>query len=308
MFQHLLVVLDPNQEEQKALSRALHLARLQPARLTLFLSIYDFAYEMTTMLSGEEREQMRQSLVADREQWIQGCLEKFDVSQHRIEICVQWHHRPFEAIIRKAIESDCDLIVKGTRKHDTLHSVIFTPTDWHLLRKAPCPVLLVKDRDWPQHGSVLAAVNAGSDSEVHQTLNERITKAAGYISKKLNSHLHLVNCYPGAPAAIAVEIPEFDTHQYQVSVREHHELALAEVARKVDVEFTGLHLREGMPDNEIPKVAKELDAELVVLGTIGRTGITAALLGNTAEHVIEQLDCDLLAIKPEGFRSPLAKE
>lgn len=308
MFQHLLVVLDPNQEEQKALSRALHLARLQPARLTVFLSIYDFAYEMTTMLSGEEREQMRQSLVADREQWIQECLEKFDVSQHRIEICVQWHHRPFEAIIRKAIESDCDLIVKGTRKHDTLHSVIFTPTDWHLLRKAPCPVLLVKDRDWPQHGSVLAAVNAGSDSEVHQTLNERITKAAGYISKKLNSHLHLVNCYPGAPAAIAVEIPEFDTHQYQVSVREHHELALAEVARKVDVEFTGLHLREGMPDNEIPKVAKELDAELVVLGTIGRTGITAALLGNTAEHVIEQLDCDLLAIKPEGFRSPLAKD
>ena len=216
MFQHLLVVLDPNQEEQKALSLALHLARLQPARLTLFLSIYDFAYEMTTMLSGEEREQMRQSLVADREQWIQGCLEKFDVGQHRIEVCVQWHHRPFEAIIRKAIESDCDLLVKGTRKHDTLHSVIFTPTDWHLLRKAPCPVLLVKDRDWPQHGSVLAAVNAGSDSEVHQTLNERITKAAGYISKKLNSHLHLVNCYPGAPAAIAVEIPEFDTHQYQV--------------------------------------------------------------------------------------------
>lgn len=308
MFQHLLVVLDPNQEEQKALSRALHLARLQPARLTVFLSIYDFAYEMTTMLSGEEREQMRQSLVADREQWIQECLEKFDVSQHRIEICVQWHHRPFEAIIRKAIESDCDLIVKGTRKHDTLHSVIFTPTDWHLLRKAPCPVLLVKDREWPQHGSVLAAVNAGSDSEVHQTLNERITKAAGYISKKLNSHLHLVNCYPGAPAAIAVEIPEFDTHQYQVSVREHHELALAEVARKVDVEFTGLHLHEGMPDNEIPKVAKELDAELVVLGTIGRTGITAALLGNTAEHVIEQLDCDLLAIKPEGFRSPLDKD
>lgn len=308
MFQHLLVVLDPSQEEQKALSRALHLARLQPARLTLFLSIYDFSYEMTTMLSGEEREQMRQSLIADREQWIQDCLEKFDVSQHRIEVCVQWHHRPFEAIIRKAIESECDLIVKGTRKHDTLHSVIFTPTDWHLLRKAPCPVLLVKDREWPQHGSVLAAVNAGSDSEVHQTLNERITKAAGYISKKLNSHLHLVNCYPGAPAAIAVEIPEFDTHQYQVSVREHHEVALAEVARKVDVEFTGLHLREGMPDNEIPKVAKELDAELVVLGTIGRTGITAALLGNTAEHVIEQLDCDLLAIKPEGFRSPLAKE
>lgn len=308
MFKHLLVVLDPELEEQKALIRALHLARLQPARLTLFLSIYDFAYEMTTMLSGEEREQMRQGLIEDRKVWVQELLENFDVAKHNIQICVQWHHRPFEAIIRKAIEIDCDLIVKGTKKHDTLQSVIFTPTDWHLLRKAPSPVLLVKDHEWPQHGSVLAAVNAGSDSEVHQTLNEKIIKAAGYISIKLNSHLHLVNCYPGAPAAIAVEIPEFDVHQYQASVREHHEEALAEIARKVEVDFTGLHLCEGLPDNEIPKVAHELDAALVVLGTIGRTGITAALLGNTAEHVIEQLDCDLLAIKPEGFTSPLAKD
>lgn len=308
MFKHLLVVLDPALDEQKALTRALHLARLQPARLTLFLSIYDFAYEMTTMLSGEEREQMRQSLIEDRKAWVQELLEGFDVAKHNIEICVQWHHRPFEAIIRKAIEIDCDLIIKGTHKHDTLHSVIFTPTDWHLLRKAPSPVLLVKDHEWPQHGSVLAAVNAGSDSEIHQVLNEKIIKAAGFISIKLNSHLHLVNCYPGAPAAIAVEIPEFDVHQYQASVREHHEEALAEIARKVDVDFTGLHLCEGLPDNEIPKVAHQLDAALVVLGTIGRTGITAALLGNTAEHVIEQLDCDLLAIKPEGFQSPLAKD
>lgn len=306
MFQHLLVVLDANQDEQKALSRALHLARLQPARLTLFLSIYDFAYEMTTMLSGEEREQMRESLIQDRKEWIANCLQQHNVGQHQIDICVQWHHRPFEAIIQKAMHSQCDLIVKGTRKHDTLHSVIFTPTDWHLLRKAPCPVLLVKDHEWPQHSSVLAAVNAGSDSEIHQALNDEILRSAAYIGKKLNSHLHLVNCYPGAPSAIAVEIPEFDTHQYQVSVREHHEQALADIARRADVEFSGLHLCEGLPDTEIPKVANELDAELVVLGTIGRTGITAALLGNTAEHVIEQLNCDLLAIKPPGFKSPVS--
>ncbi|MCL5255654.1 MAG: universal stress protein UspE [Gammaproteobacteria bacterium] len=305
MFKNILVVLDPNQEQQKALARALHIARLQPARLTLFLSIYDFAYEMTTMLSGEEREQMRQGLVSEREQWMRGILKQYAAEQHQVDFLVQWHHRPFEAIIRTAVEGSYDLIIKGTRKHDTLQSVIFTPTDWHLLRKAPQPVLLVKDHDWPQHSSVLAAVNAGSDSEVHQQLNNEILKAAGYISQKLNSHLHLVNCYPGAPASIAVEIPEFDTHQYQLNVREHHENALAEVARHAEVEFSGLHLREGTPDDEIPLVANELDAELVVLGTIGRTGITAALLGNTAEHVIEQLNCDLLAVKPEGFKSPV---
>ncbi|WP_194755631.1 universal stress protein UspE [Aliidiomarina indica] len=308
MYDKLLVVLDPAQETQKALSRALHLARIQPTKLTLFVSIYDFAYEMTTMLSGEEREQMRQSLIHDQEAWIRDQLRNYSTDGVVIDIVVVWHHRPFEAIIRHAIDGDYDLIVKGTQKHDTLQSVIFTPTDWHLLRKAPSPVLLVKDHDWPQHGSVLAAVNAASDSDVHQGLNRKILKASGYISKKLNSHLHIVNCFPGAPASIAVEIPEFDTHQYQESVREHHEASLMAIAQEVDVEFAGLHLREGLPDDEVPRVANELDAELVVLGTIGRTGITAALLGNTAEHVIEQLNCDLLAVKPEGFKSPLAKD
>ena len=45
-------------------------------------------------------------------------------------------------------------------------------------------------------------------------------------------------------------------------------------------------------------MAKEIEAELVILGTVGRTGLSAALLGNTPEHVISKLSCNLLAIKP----------
>jgi len=43
----------------------------------------------------------------------------------------------------------------------------------------------------------------------------------------------------------------------------------------------------------------------VVIGTIGRTGLSAAFIGNTAEHVIDRLHCDLLAVKPDGFTSPV---
>ena len=57
----------------------------------------------------------------------------------------------------------------------------------------------------------------------------------------------------------------------------------------------------------LPKLAQQLDAEMVVIGTIGRTGLSAAIIGNTAEHVIDRLDCDVLAVKPAGFICPLAK-
>jgi universal stress protein E len=65
------------------------------------------------------------------------------------------------------------------------------------------------------------------------------------------------------------------------------------------------HVDMGLPEDVIPKYAEQLDAELVVLGTVGRNGISAALIGNTAEHVIDKLNCDVLAIKPEGFICPI---
>jgi len=67
------------------------------------------------------------------------------------------------------------------------------------------------------------------------------------------------------------------------------------------------HVEEGLPEDVIEKLADDLDAELVILGTIGRTGISAALIGNTAEHVIDRLNCDVLALKPDGYVSPLAQ-
>lgn len=306
MYQNILVVLDGESTEQKALSRAIHLAKVQGATLSLFLSIYDFAYEMTTMLSGEEREQMRHSLIEDRRQWVIDLIEDYDLTGISYDTHIVWHHRPFESIIQHAIDQKHDLIIKGTHQHKGLQSVIFTPTDWSLLRKAPCPVLLVKDHLWQDNGTILTAVHAGSESEVHQALNRKLITHSSFVAKNINAKLHLVNFFPGTPTAIAVEIPDFNTAQYQQNVEAHHKEAMQELIADFAPVIAKTHTRDGIPDDGIPAVAKELDAELVVLGTIGRTGISAALLGNTAEHVIEQLDCDLLAIKPDGFKSPLA--
>lgn len=306
MYKNILVILDPEDDEHKALSRGLHLASILKAQLTLFVSIYDFSYEMTTMLSGEEREQMRDSLIHERRHWVQGLLKEHNTDTLDIHVEVVWHHRPFEAIIRCALEQNHDLIIKGAKKHGALQSVLFTPTDWHLLRKAPCQVLLVKEHAWPEQGGrVLAAVHAATTSEDHKSLNKKVIQSAHAMSEKLKAGLHLINSYPSAPSAIAIEIPDFDTHQYQESVRSYHEEEIKKLTEELHAEAYELHLEEGMPEDTIPALAEDIDAGLVVLGTVGRTGLSAALLGNTAEHVIGRLNCDLLALKPEGFNCPL---
>lgn len=298
-YQDVLVVLDPSTEQQKALARAIELAEHTACKLTAFLSIYDFSYEMTTMLSGEERESMRQAVITDREIWIQELLQQARAKGIACSVKVVWHNRPFEAVVQTVTDHGYDLVIKGTHDHDVLKSMIFTPTDWHILRKCPCPVLLVKEHAWPAQGNILAAVNAGSEKAHHKALNQLIIRQAKAMAAMLNANVHLVNAYPGTPIHVAIEIPEFNPVEYNDSMRHHHIDAANALAGQFDITSDAVHVLEGMPEDVIPRIAKELDAEMVLIGTIGRTGLSAAIIGNTAEHVIDRLDCDVLALKTD---------
>ncbi|MDO6487176.1 universal stress protein UspE [Colwellia sp. 6_MG-2023] len=308
-YQKILVVIDPSTDEQKALQRAIDLAANIKAsggqvEVTAFLSIFDFSYEMTTILSNDDRGAMRQSVIKDKELWLEGIISnlKPDID---ISNLVVWHNRPFESIIEQVIQNNYDLVIKGTHQHDKFKSVIFTPTDWHILRKCPCPVLLVKEHEWPSNGNILAAINVGSDETEHNSLNNKITKEAKKLAQLIQGNVHLVNSFPGTPVNIAIEIPEFNSSEYNNTMLQHHKKSMAAHATEFEIDITNTHVEEGLPERVIEEVADKIDAELVVLGTIGRTGISAALIGNTAEHVIDQLNCDVLALKPEGYVSPL---
>ena len=270
------------------------------------MTVYDFSYEMTTMLSGDEREAMREAVLKDRELWLNDLVSPYN--NLNIETLVVWHNRPYEAIIETVIDQNYDLVIKSTHQHGALKSVIFTPTDWHLVRKCPTPVLFVKEMAWPENGNILAAVNAVSENDQHIALNKRIIKDAQFLCELANAKLNLVNAYPATPINIAIEIPEFNPSLYNESVKKHHIESTNALATEFTLTTEQCFIEEGLPEDVIPDIANRLNSELVVIGTVGRTGLSAALVGNTAEHVIDSLDCDVLALKPDGYVSPLAKD
>jgi universal stress protein E len=248
---------------------------------------------------------MRQAVLKDRELWLKDLVSPYQ--NINIDTQVIWHNRPYEAIINTVINDKYDLVIKGTHQHGALKAVIFTPTDWHLVRKCPTPVLFVKDMQWPAQGNILAAVNAVSENEQHLSLNKRIIKDAQFLCELANAKLNLVNTYPATPVNIAIEIPEFNPGLYNESVKKHHIESTNELANEFNLTSDQCFIEEGLPEDVIPDVANRLNSELVVIGTVGRTGLSAALVGNTAEHVIDSLDCDVLALKPDGYVSPLAE-
>ena len=108
-YQNILVVIDPTTNEHKALKRAIDLAskinhnNASPTKVSAFLSIFDFSYEMTTILSSEERDVMRQSMVKDKKLWLENLINELN-TDIEINCQVVWHNRPFEAIIELVIK------------------------------------------------------------------------------------------------------------------------------------------------------------------------------------------------------------
>jgi universal stress protein E len=249
---------------------------------------------------------MRKGVVSQRTEWIREQAQSYLDAGVHIEIKVIWHNRPYEAIIQEVLNGRYDLVLKMAHQHDRLQAVVFTPTDWHLLRKCPCPVWMVKDQPWPEGGRAVVAVNLASEEPHHDPLNTKLVKETLELADLVNhTEVHLVGAYPITPINIAIELPDFDPSVYNDAIRGQHLLAMKALRQKFSIDEKFTHVDKGLPEEVIPNLAEHLDAGVVVLGTIGRTGISAAFLGNTAEQVIDHLRCDLLAIKPDGFTSPI---
>jgi universal stress protein E len=307
IYSKILVVADVNSEVQAALARAMQLAAKSTSKshITFFLSIYDFSYEMTSMLSIDERDAMRRGVIHQREVWMREVAAPYITDNVEFSVKVVWHNRPYEAIIGEVFEGGHEVLIKATRKHDVLESVIFTPTDWHLLRKCPCPVLLVKNHDWPERGNIIASVHVGSENPTHLELNDSMVEQLNNLCRRLDATPYLVNTYPVTPANITIELPEFDPASYSDAVRGHHLKTMKALRQRHGINEANTRVEQGLPEDVIPEVAAELDAGLVILGTTGRTGLSAVFIGNTAEHVIDRINCDILALKPKGYVSPL---
>ena len=101
--------------------------------------------------------------------------------------------------------------------------------------------------------------------------------------------------------------PEEEIHAYIEQVRRWHESSLDELMREVTSDLGSdtteyptprIHLEKGAAEKKIPVLAKRIGIDLVVMGTVVRTGTPGFIIGNTAETILNQIDCSVLALKP----------
>ncbi len=196
-------------------------------------------------------------------------------------------------VVAQTAQQSYDLVVKAGHRSEQL---FYTPTDWQLIRTLQCPLLLTTAQPPRKQAAVLAAVDLQNRSSTQQQLNVAVSGFASRIARHQQASLHLVQVLPVNPVLQDLDLAS-PAGVLQKSAPDAIQ-ALTVFAEQQQLADVRLHVLAGQVDQQIRQLSHQLKAGLVVLGSIGRQGLAGALLGNTAEQVLQHLHTDVLIIKP----------
>ena len=211
-----------------------------------------------------------------------------------------------EAVVRRAERIRADLVIAGTRPHGFAKRLFLRNTDWELIRRCSCPLLLVKSTRSYTGSTVLAAVDPFHTHAKPADLDVRLLEVGKTVSQLFKGSLHVFHAYTPlvelVPLPTALAIPAIAPPEAE---KAHVELVASEVARLADaagVPRSARHLRMGVTASELCDVAKRTRAGLVVMGAVSRSRLRRIFVGSTAERALDELRCDVLIVKPVGFK------
>lgn len=305
LFSKILAVLDSVAEADAVLGHACFLARTHDASLDILLPVYEPSLELGSLLSPEKRLVLRDNYLAERRQELLPLVHRLREQGIAVEAHVAWDAHRFMPVIRAVVNHGYDLVVKAAKAHSRLATFFYTPNDWHLLRKCPSPVLMVKGAELKRGGKLLAAVEPVAADEDHQALNRTILSWAERLAAGLEAELHVINAFSVIPVGTAFDGTGIYHEDYVESVRALHQQKLEELVRPFGIDPRRVHLRQGAPADVIPDFVTEEGVGLTVLGTLARSGMAGIFIGNTAESVLDELGCDVLTVKQPGYVTPV---
>jgi universal stress protein E len=263
----LFVCVNPSDEVHDALQRSIITAGLRTPSPAIHVFVGVDGESVDTRACND-------SLTRDQswfEDVIRRPLEESGL-EYVIEVC--WCYQWQESIVRSAKSVGASSILLSIPSKVSYRRLTFSESKWNLLKEAGCPVILVRPGASERRKVVLAAVNFQALREEQKELNVRLLAHARWFAENYGADFHVVNAYRDS-----LNYPD-----------------RGKLARETGLPPEHIHVRLGYTDEVVSEVAKELSADLVVMGTLGQNGMTKARRGNTAHRVIAGLDMDVMVM------------
>ncbi|WP_394151184.1 universal stress protein [Vibrio maritimus] len=225
---------------------------------------------------------------------------------------VQSSEQPAVCIIRHVLNNHNDLVIKEAEPI-TDGGDGFKAIDMTLLRKCPSPVWLHRPTSKPkQKRRVAVAIDPVASTQEQHALALRLLELSRSIADSCDSRLHVISCWQHYMENYIdrntwIKIEHEDVAKEVEEERVRHEEALQALIDESGIKGSiVIHHLHGKADDQIPTCVRERDVDVLVMGTVARTGISGFVIGNTAENVLQSIHCSLVALKPQGFKTPIA--
>lgn len=320
-FQNILVVVDGNQPAASGVvARAVRLAKPNGASLKL-ITVVEPAHWYSRLIHPTS-DVLQSHIVTEKSEALEELAER--VRQDGVTVSTEvLQGRSDIEMVRATVRGGYDLLMKEAEPNE---HVLFGSTDMHLLRNCPSPVWLVKPGQGERPLSkILAPVDPAPPSDEADLLHIKtghaskdpgldvtVLELAGSLASRDGAELHVLHAWiaPGeehlrGSALLTPEQVDRYMEDARAEARKSFDHLLASVPADPTVQRT-VHMLKGEPADVIADFAKAGHIDLIVMGTVARTGIPGLFIGNTAESILQRVDCSVLAVKPRGFVSPVS--
>jgi nucleotide-binding universal stress UspA family protein len=299
-FTRILVDVDSTAGRHPALEQAFELAKRTGASVTI-VDVLPHVPKAARLFATVDIEQ---ELIDNRLQAL-GLIAKHAPDGISVKTGLL-RGRAAHAIVAEAARLGADLVMRSHNRDLAVPPPPFGPVDLQLLRQCPCPVWIVGPGSGGPPSRIAAFVDASTDRPEEQALNQSILDTALTMRDLWDAKLTVVHAWnPFGEELLRARMNAADFDAYQVESRESATKALDAVVAGPRAAGVATELIKAEPHEAILGLVESAGIDLVVMGTVARSGIAGVVVGNTAERVLRELRQSVLAIKPEGFRSSL---
>ncbi len=307
-YHNPLYVSHGTADETEGLKQALSLARNNNAPLSVLVVCPEFPDDFP-----DYRKKFEESLIAQAEASIRSTKEAIKLEEGSVDISIELvsDKTPSIKIIQYVLQHDHDLLIKEAEPRDGGGSG-FKAIDMELLRKCPCPVWLCRPiAHSKQHIQVAVAIDPEGTEQAAENLSKRMLELSRSLADSCSGELYIVSCWDYEfesflRGSIWVKVSDEKIIETVLDTQRDHRAALDRLIKASGISGSQrVHHLRGRAEECIPMFVKDKKIDILVMGTVARTGIPGFVIGNTAENIVQKLSCSLMALKPQGFVSPV---
>jgi len=294
--------------DQSTLERAATLAKDNRAKLTILYPIKELPGGSQQVTVGSRPVDLRKLILGEcksRLDEVAASVRKMGV-RPATQVLIG---DPGIEVVRDVLEHERDLVIMTAEGAGGAKSRLFGSTSKHLMRKCPVPLFVMKPSRRKHFHRILAAIDPQVTGDARDTLNVLILELAVSMSAREDADLHVVHAWTMFGEAMLRGRGGMFAEDVDRLVREESEKrrrVVQSLLAKHSIARFQLHLPKGDAADAVPRLVSKLEIDLLVMGTVCRTGIPGFLIGNTAERILDEVDCSVLVVKPVGFVSPVA--